>query len=408
MLDRTIPYCNIIMRCDRVLPMEIKLPAGYTIRTWQPGDENAWADMEFAVGDFPTQAEAKARFEQVYLADPARAAQRAFFLIAPDQTIAGSVIAWESMRQSIAVPTIDWLIVRKEHQGKGLGRALCQTALRFHRRIDNSKPVYLHTQPWSWKAVLLYISLGFKLQPQDTFAAYPKDYAAAMEALRGVFTKEQAELAAANTAAAVDTDCLKHIRFDDKGLVPAIAQEASTGQVLMLAYMNAESLQATLDSGYATYYSRSRQELWRKGATSGHLQRVITLHYDCDGDAILMQVDQTGPACHTGEKSCFHHPVMQGDMPPTSAILEKVYATVADRAVHPKEGSYTNYLLNKGVEKIAKKVGEEASETIIAAVKGNAAELAGEAADLLYHLTVLLYSQGLTMQDVWTELEARH
>ena len=114
-----------------------------------------------------------------------------------------------------------------------------------------------------------------------------------------------------------------------------------------------------------------------------------------------MQVMQTGPACHTGKKSCFHHPVVQGEMPPSASILQTVYDTVADRAIHPKEGSYTNYLLDKGAEKIAKKVGEEASETIIAAIKGDAAGLAGEAGDLLYHLMVLFYQQGLTPQDVW-------
>ncbi|MBQ8313493.1 MAG: bifunctional phosphoribosyl-AMP cyclohydrolase/phosphoribosyl-ATP diphosphatase HisIE, partial [Clostridia bacterium] len=198
------------------------------------------------------------------------------------------------------------------------------------------------------------------------------------------------------------------ICYDARGLVPAIAQDAYTGEVLMQAYMNAESLQATLDSGYATYYSRSRQELWRKGATSGHLQRVIRLSYDCDGDSILMQVDQVGPACHTGERSCFHNPVINGEMPATAAILDTLEKTIADRAANPKEGSYTNYLLNKGAEKICKKVGEEASETIIAAMKNDADGLAGEAADLLYHLAVLLHQQGVPMRDVWEVLKNRH
>jgi len=201
---------------------------------------------------------------------------------------------------------------------------------------------------------------------------------------------------------------LAKIKFDEKGLVPAIAQEASTGKVLMLAYMNAESLRLTVETGYATYYSRSRQQLWKKGETSGNLQKVISMAYDCDGDAILLQVDQTGPACHTGEKSCFFNPIIEGNQPATAQVLEEVYSVIEDRDINPKEGSYTNYLLKKGVEKIAKKVGEEASETIIAAVKGNAAEVAGEAADLLYHLSVLLYQQGLTLQDVWGELKKRH
>ena len=203
---------------------------------------------------------------------------------------------------------------------------------------------------------------------------------------------------------------ISSIIFDANGLVPAIAQDAQTGAVLMLAYMNAESLQQTLESGYATYYSRSRQKLWRKGETSGHTQRVLSISYDCDGDAILMQVEQTGPACHTGAYSCFHNELRRADpddMPATSAIVQQVYDVIADRKVHPREGSYTNYLLEKGVEKICKKVGEEASETIIAAMKGNQEEVTYEAADLMYHLLVLLFQQGVTPQQVWEELARR-
>ena len=408
MLDRTIPFYNMILRCDRVLPMEVTLPKGYAIRTWQSGDEAAWAALECAAGDFDEESTAKQYFVDKYLADPAVAAERVFFLTDPAGEIVGSVICWEDMRQGMPVLSLHWLVVAEGEQGKGLGKALCSHALRIFRRIDNARPVYIHTQPWSWKAILLYVKLGFKLQPEDTFADYENQYPQAMEVLKNVLTQEQYDYLCQNTAPAVARGSLDAIRYDEKGLVPAIAQDAVTGEVLMLAYMNAESLRLTIESGYATYFSRSRQELWRKGATSGHLQRVVTLSYDCDGDAILMQVMQTGPACHTGQKSCFHNPVVQGEMPPSAAILQTVYDTVADRAVHPKEGSYTNYLLNKGAEKIAKKVGEEASETIIAAVKRNPAEVAGEAADLLYHLMVLLYDQGVTPQDVWQELQKRH
>ena len=201
---------------------------------------------------------------------------------------------------------------------------------------------------------------------------------------------------------------MSKIKFDDKGLVPAIAQDASTGRVLMLAYMNAESLQATIDSGYATYYSRSRRQLWRKGETSGHTQKIRAIHYDCDGDAILLTVDQVGPACHTGEVSCFFNQVVADeDAPATAAILQQVYDVIADRKANPQEGSYTNDLLDKGVEKICKKVGEEASETIIAAVKGSKEEVTYEAADLMYHLLVLLFQQGITPAEVWAELERR-
>lgn len=200
------------------------------------------------------------------------------------------------------------------------------------------------------------------------------------------------------------------IKFDDKGLVPAIAQDAKTGQVLMLAYMNAESLMLTCETGYATYFSRSRQQLWKKGETSGHLQQVLEMRYDCDGDAILLTVDQTGPACHTGARSCFFNEVITADpddMPATPAVFTEDYATIADRAVNPQEGSYTNYLLEKGVEKICKKLGEEASETIIAAMKDSKEELTYEAADLIYHLLVLMYDRGVTPQDVFEEMKKR-
>ena len=203
---------------------------------------------------------------------------------------------------------------------------------------------------------------------------------------------------------------MSKIKFDEKGLVPAIAQDAKTGQVLMLAYMNAESLQMTLDSGYATYFSRSRQQLWRKGETSGHTQRVLEMRYDCDGDALLLTVEQEGPACHTGENSCFHNPILTADaddLPPTADVVQQVYDVICDRKEHPREGSYTNYLLDKGVEKICKKVGEEASETIIAAMKRSKLEVCYEAADLVYHLLVLLFEQGVTPDDLWAELARR-
>lgn len=404
MLDRTIPYFDIIMRCDRILPMEVKLPEGYAIRAYQPGDEQAWADMECAIGDFTSREEALTLFSERYLADASQT-ERILFAVSPDGQIVGSAIADHRVDH---VRTLNWVVVDEPHQRKGLGRALCQTALRLLRREDNSLPVYLHTQPWSWKAILLYISLGFKLQPKDTFCGHQNQYAQAMAALKAVVTPEQYAKMEAASAPDVRTADLSAIRYDARGLVPAIAQDAYTGEVLMQAYMNAESLQQTLDSGYATYWSRSRQELWRKGATSGNLQRVIRLSYDCDADSILMQVESKGPACHTGKRSCFHNPVVSGDMPATAAILDAIEKTVADRAANPKPGSYTNYLLDKGAEKICKKVGEEATETVIAAMKGDADGLAGEAADLLYHLTVLLYQQGVPLRDVWEVLKKRH
>ena len=404
MLDRTIPFYNIIMRCRRILPMEVKLPEGYTIRPWQGGDEIAWGALHVATGDFATVREAAEYFMETYGAD----LSRALFAVSPEGQVVGSVIAWKDERGGESVNSLHWLAVRQEHQRRGLGRALTQEALKRMRREDNSAAVYLHTQPWSWKAVLLYVSLGFKLHKRDTFAAYTNQYGEAMAALRPLLTEAQDASLEANTAAEVDLADLAAIRYNEAGLVPAIAQDASTGEVLMLAWMNEESLRLTIDSGYATYYSRSRQQLWRKGETSGHTQRVLRLCYDCDGDAILMQVHQIGPACHTGKKTCFHNPVVDGDLPATAGILDAIEATIAERSANPKAGSYTNYLLDKGVEKICKKVGEEASETIIAAVKGDRDGLAGEAADLLYHLAVLLHQQGVPMQDVWDVLKKRH
>ncbi len=205
---------------------------------------------------------------------------------------------------------------------------------------------------------------------------------------------------------------LDAIRFDEKGLVPAIAQDASTGVVLMLAYMNRASLQQTLKTRLATYYSRSRQELWVKGATSGNLQHVREVRYDCDGDAVLLKVDQQGVACHTGSYSCFFNPLMTLSGGRSSAmgarILQSVYDQVEDRKAHPKEGSYTNQLLAKGVDKIGKKVVEEAAEVLIAAKNQVPEEVRFETADLMYHLTVLLSQQGMCWDDIFAELENRH
>ena len=205
----------------------------------------------------------------------------------------------------------------------------------------------------------------------------------------------------------MDLSC---IHFDEKGLVPAIAQDVRTGEVLMLAYMNEESIRLTMETGYATYFSRSRGQLWKKGETSGHVQQVVEMKYDCDGDAILMKVIQTGNACHTGNYSCFFNPMMEtdpDDIPAGAGILQSVYDVISDRRIHPQEGSYTNYLFDKGVEKMCKKVGEEASETIIAAMKGSREEVTYEAADLLYHLLVLMNQQGVAPNDVFEELGRR-
>lgn len=200
-----------------------------------------------------------------------------------------------------------------------------------------------------------------------------------------------------------------NVKFDEKGLVPAIIQDASTKEVLTLAYMNKESLDKTLETGETWFFSRSRQELWHKGETSGNTQRVVSVNYDCDQDALLVLVNPKGPACHTGAVSCFSEQVFEGN---TSLgdyqILESLEKVILDRERERPEGAYTTYLFEKGVDKILKKVGEEAAEVIIAAKNRDHGELKWEASDLLYHLMVLLVEQELPFTEVLRTLEERH
>lgn len=202
---------------------------------------------------------------------------------------------------------------------------------------------------------------------------------------------------------------MDQIRYDEKGLVPAIVQDVKTKTVLMLAYMNKEALQMTLDTKQATYYSRSRSELWIKGKTSGNTQKVVGLYYDCDIDAILLKVEQKGVACHTGEYTCFHRSGV--DSQETSIVGSKAvdddYAVIMERKENPIEGSYTNYLLDKGIDKSCKKVGEEAAEVIIAAKNQSKEELTYEAADLIYHLLVVMAQTDVTPEMVYAEMEKR-
>jgi len=202
-------------------------------------------------------------------------------------------------------------------------------------------------------------------------------------------------------------ELLDEIKFDDKGLVVAVAQDYITNEVLMVAYMNKEALEITLKENKACYFSRSRQSLWRKGETSGHIQNLKGLYYDCDADAILMKVEQIGCACHTGAYSCFFNKAYEENIT-DQAILNKVYNQIINRKENPIEGSYTNYLFEKGLDKILKKVGEEASEVIIGAKNKNKDELVYELSDLIYHSLVLMVSEGVTIDDIKKELTKRH
>ena len=197
------------------------------------------------------------------------------------------------------------------------------------------------------------------------------------------------------------------LKFDEKGLIPAIVQDHYTKEVLTLAYMNAESLAITIDEGYTCFWSRSRQELWRKGETSGNRQRVVSITADCDKDALVVEVVKSGPACHTGAESCFFNPVHLSDELKQFSY-EGLYDLIAGRKTDPKEGSYTTYLFEKGMDKILKKVGEECTEVIIGGSKGDKAETVYEIADLCYHVMVLMVQMGITVEDITRELEKRH
>jgi phosphoribosyl-ATP pyrophosphohydrolase/phosphoribosyl-AMP cyclohydrolase len=201
------------------------------------------------------------------------------------------------------------------------------------------------------------------------------------------------------------------IQLDDKGLVPAIAQNASTKEVLMLGYMSPGALERTLEGGDVWFYSRSRSELWHKGETSGNYMHVKSASYDCDGDVILLQVDPDGPICHTGNSTCFFTPLEElpeftrPDKGP--GILDELFSVIQDRKQELPEGSYTAQLFNDGVDRIGQKVIEEAGEAVIAGVKLDKDGLAREAADLLYHLLVLLAANGARPEDVYTHLRER-
>lgn len=229
---------------------------------------------------------------------------------------------------------------------------------------------------------------------------------------------------------------IQNLKFDEQGLITAVVQDDATGEVLMVAYMNAESLAQTMRTGQTWFWSRSRQELWHKGATSGHTQQVVDIRLDCDGDALLVRVNPNGPACHTGERTCFYRgannmeapeetgrkaPAIQPAGSPLSVVnvaamdlgilLQDLFKLIQERKDQRPEGSYTTYLFDSGLDKILKKIGEEAAETIIAAKNLNGREgrkeLSGEISDLLYHLLVLMVEREVSLQDILNELNHR-
>jgi len=221
---------------------------------------------------------------------------------------------------------------------------------------------------------------------------------------------------------------LNNVKFDSQGLVPVITQDCPTGKVVMLAYANREALSKTLETGLVHYWSRSRNELWLKGSTSGHYQKVKEIYLDCDSDAVLMKIEQQGNACHTGEFSCFYTTIcdlgaahgknddvvrsIDADINEektccSADILFELMDVIKDRKINPKENSYTNYLFTKGLDKILKKVGEETAEVIIASKNLSKDEMRYEIADLIYHLFVLMVERGMELEDIFEELRKR-
>lgn len=196
---------------------------------------------------------------------------------------------------------------------------------------------------------------------------------------------------------------IEDLKFDDRGLIPAIVQDASTREILTLAYMNRESLERTIETQETWFWSRSRNQLWHKGETSGNTQQVVDLVADCDADAIVVLVQPAGPACHTGARSCFD--LKQDE--DLGALLTQLYYLIESRERERPDGSYTTYLFDKGIDKILKKVGEESAETIIAAKNENTKRLVSEVADLIYHLLVLLVARGVRLDEVREELGRR-
>ena len=200
---------------------------------------------------------------------------------------------------------------------------------------------------------------------------------------------------------------INELKFDAQGLIPAVVVDAASKKVLTLAYMNRESLEISMKEGRTCFWSRSRQELWRKGETSGNVQHIVDITADCDRDALVVTVNKEGPACHLGTDSCFNDKIFQGDQPVPFSI-EGMYALLQGRKETLPEGSYTTYLFQKGLDKILKKVGEESTEVIIAGKANDKPETVYEIADLMYHVMVLMVEMGISVEDVTAELASRH
>lgn len=270
----------------------------------------------------------------------------------------------------------------------------------FKEAVERFGEDHVCSMDYGSKFALLDANLTMATEDVYGFASLETDFYAIKQKLRAngipVFTYEsEIEWSA--------------FRLNRDGLIPVIVQDYRTNEVLMMAYMDEAAFHETINGGRMCYYSRSRQSRWLKGETSGHYQYVKSLHLDCDNDTMLAKVVQVEAACHTGAVSCFHKPlfVKEGSFKNPHKVFEDVYGVIEDRKLHPKEGSYTNYLFDKGIDKILKKCGEEATEIVIAAKNPDSEEIKYEISDFLYHLMVLMVEKGVTWEDITNELANR-
>ncbi len=302
----------------------------------------------------------------------------------------------------VSVENVDFLFKYKDRLNENFHELLVLNPKLFEA-VENitSLPYVLYYEECDYEQLVQVLRRGNTRGIAGTFINHPKTD----------IMKLKSRLASAgikmdNFAPALEWEALKK---NSDGMVPVIVQDYRTDEVLMLAYMNEEAFCTTINIGKMTYYSRSRKELWTKGATSGHIQYVKSLTADCDYDTILAKVSQVGVACHTGNPSCFFHEIVKKEYMEKNPlkVLEDVYAIIQDRREHPKEGSYTNYLFDKGIDKILKKVGEEATEIVIAAKNPDPEELKYEISDFLYHVMVLMAEKGVTWEEITQELSQR-
>lgn len=302
---------------------------------------------------------------------------------------------------SVSISDMEEFLPNRELINLYAGSILLLDTIQDEIKKETSLPVCLHTEASDEKEI---IRLMQSPSIQAVTGRFISRKETDLEAMKKELKAEGVE-----TGASVSAISWDDFKTDANGLVPVIAQDCRTDKVLMLAYMNREAFEKTLEIGRMTYWSRSRQKLWTKGETSGHFQYVKSLTLDCDNDTILARVAQVGPACHTGSPTCFFKELTSSGEEEKNPlrILESVYAVIEDRRKNPKEGSYTNYLFDKGIDKILKKVGEENTEIIIAAKNPDPSEIKYEISDYLYHLMVLMSEKGVTWEEIMNELSRR-